>query len=274
MDFQTRVKNHLGTYKCNVMGVAEAGIFNYQGKEYYLDYILPLDNKELNIMEKYRQDFFDSKYKNIKFHRYFHHLNSSQAMCINFFYPLIKEKKLEDIIRLIGLNGEVDYENVAFEKESTIEKGNERKTNFDFYIPLKSGKQVFFEIKYTEREFGKALKDNDHSKKYHNTYEPILDKNQAIKEKAKNEEFFLDNYQIMRNLLHIDNDSYVVFVYPEGNKKIRTTALSARDDVLEQQCKNHFILLRWEELTKKLVETVDPSLRDYFEEFWLKYLNY
>ncbi|GAI49533.1 unnamed protein product, partial [marine sediment metagenome] len=73
----------------------------------------------------------------ISFHKYFHHLNSSQALCINLFFPLIVEEKLDVILELLEIPKNT-ITNACFEKESDIEivAGTDRKTNFDFYLQL------------------------------------------------------------------------------------------------------------------------------------------
>lgn len=279
-DFQTRVKEHLGDYKINKLNVSEEGIFKYQNQEIPYKHILPKEKEKLNIIEKYREDFFNSPYyKDITLHRYFHHLNSSQAMCINFFYPLIKENLLETILNTLGIEGSISYnpDDISFEKESDLETNAERRTNFDFYIRLSNGNKIYFEIKYTENEFGSVRTDDaEHIKKFHDTYMPLIINNPALKEEFKNSDMFLENYQIMRNLSHIDGDSYVVFIYPEGNKAIRNAALSARKDIIKNGWKNHFIPFTWESLIPQLKYNLNSKeLLDYYDkEFCFKYLKY
>lgn len=274
-NFINKVKAHLGKYKENTLKISEDGVFIHNGKKYEYDHIIPKDRYQLNILEKYRTDFFDSSYsKNITLHRYFHHLNSSQAMCINFFYPLINEKLLEKILEVLNVKGSVNYDEVCFEKESELERSSERKTNFDFYIKLVSGINLFFEIKYTENGFGKPKHDAEHKNKFKNTYKPLLDKNPAIKKEFKNESTFLNNYQIMRNLLNINNDSYVIFIYPKDNNPVDKEAFEAKQ-MINDSWQNHFILLTWEEISKKLITHLEyQKLKDYYsKEFINKYLN-
>lgn len=277
-DFQTKIKEHLGVYKRNTLKILENGIFNYKGKELLYEHILPEVNKELNIIEKYRTDFFQSDYKNINLHKYFHHLNSSQAMCINFFYPLIKENLLESILDVIRIKGEINYNSndICFEKESELEINAKRKTNFDFYIKLTSGVKIYFEIKFTENEFGKAKHDVEHKNKFNDIYMPLIKNNPCIKEIFKTEDIFLKNYQVMRNIAHISEDSYVVFIYPKENKGIRKAALAAREEIIESGWGAHFILFTWDDLINELKYSVSSKeLTEYYnKEFSDKYLKY
>ncbi len=277
-DFQTKVKEHLGDYKRNTLKILEDGIFKYKGKDLLYKHILPADEKELNIIEKYRADFFKSDYNNVDFHKFFHHLNSSQAMCINFFYPLIKENLLQSILKVMHIKGEINYnsQDICFEKGSELEKNAKRKTNFDFYIKLTSGIKVYFEIKYTENEFGKARLDENHKNKFSDIYMPLIMNNPAIEDHFKNQDKFLKNYQIMRNIAHVSEDSYVIFIYPMENQGIRKAALSAREDIIARGWGAHFILFTWEDLIKELkYNLTSEEVMDYYnKDFSCKYLEY
>jgi hypothetical protein len=269
-DFETKVKAHLGIYKRNNLKIEENGLYKRNKLPY--EHILPEDKWKANLMEPYRAHFLTAPIK-ITYHTDFHHLNSSQAMCINFFYPLIKENKLDLLLRILGVLGEVDYG--CFEKQSELEVNADRRTNFDFYIKLKSGDQVYFEIKYTEKSFGKAKKDKEHKNKFNDVYKPLLDSNKAINEQCKTEDYFLDNYQIMRNLVHINDESRVVFIYPEDNLSIRKTALAARSEIIADGWERHIILYTWENLIKQLTcQMKSQELIDYYHEFEKKYLKY
>ena len=143
MGFTDDIKMHLSEYKEECY--PDIGNGTYRGKEY--PHIFPKKDIMLNILEKYRESFFGSKHAGIKLHRYFHHLNSSQAMCINFFYPLIKEEKLHIILELLKIKDKsVDYNSVCFEKESDIDQcGNHIPTSFDFFFKTKSDKKFYFD---------------------------------------------------------------------------------------------------------------------------------
>ena len=164
------------------MGIFEHG--HYSGKE--RSHILPLIHERLNLLPHYRDHFYGSHYSKIKFHRYFHHLNSSQALCINLFYPLIAEHRLELITRFLQL-GMTSYPEAIFEKVSDLESGR-RRTNFDFHLRYSDGTEVFFEVKYTERQFGKAPNDLEHQTKYSATYLPLLEKASHLAGKCRDRE--------------------------------------------------------------------------------------
>lgn len=180
---------------------------------------MPTKLKSFNVIEDYRDEFYSSACSEIDFHKYYHHLNSSQALCINLFFPLIVDDKLFLILDLLDIPRQPIKE-ARFEKESDVETGSGRKTNFDFYICLADNTKIYFEIKYTEAEFGKAKNDPEHRFKFTNTYEPLLKNNPYVKCEYSDVNKFLDSYQIMRNLCHINGNSFVVFVYPKANKRL------------------------------------------------------
>lgn len=163
----------------------------------------------------------------------------------------------------------------CFEKESYLEIAKGRRTSFDFYMQIKPNTKIFFEIKYSENGFGKAAKDDEHLSHYYKVYEPLLNNNPAIKDSCKNEEYFLNHYQIMRNLLHIDANSTVVFIYPQDNMKINEEALRARAEVMTPGWESKFILYPWEGLLRELFKHLnDKHLIDYYDAFADKYLKY
>lgn len=269
--YRDNVIQHLGNYKRNELGITQKGLYKYDEKCYLYDHILPIQFKDKNIIDAYCKEFYNSAYSNISPHRYFHHLNSSQAMCINFFYPLIYENLLGIITNILKINDEIDT--ACFEKVSDIESGANNKTNFDFYIKTKNDINIYFEIKYTEYDFAKAKKDDKHKDKYKKVYERLIINNPAINDEYKKQDVFLDNYQIMRNICHINEKNYVVFIYPYGNKKIKESAEKAKNNIITANWGNHFILLTWEDIIKKLIKNLNNCklINYYKDEFVKKY---
>jgi hypothetical protein len=71
----------------------------------------------------------------------------------------------------------------------------------------------------------------------------------------------------MRNLLHIDLNSYVIFIYPKENLNLRMEALSASKKMIENGCEKHLILFTWEERVEKISSLLLPKeLVEYFKE--------
>lgn len=281
MTFQEKVKKHLCEYKNKKFHYTGNGVWKHNGKETPLKYAFkaPLKGEkhpdaDLNLISSYKDKFlqYEKNLKNkIKRHIYFHHMNSSQAMCFNFFYPLFAEKKLELITNFLGYTNEtIDYTSTCFEKESEVEGNERRSTNFDFYFKTLSGKKIYLEIKYTENEFGKVQPDEDHKEKYTNIYSHHLD---SVADKYKSQQKFLENYQIMRNIININKNSYVVFIYPAANEKIKYQAELAKREMLLETFKEHLKLVEWEQLFETARNQITkPELMSQFEEFGEKYL--
>ena len=137
MNFQKIVKENLCNYKHHKLQIKKPGIYNYRGDELKYDHILPKDLKHLNVIKHYRSDFFNSDLSKISYHKYFHHLNSSQALCVNLFFPLIVSDETRIISELLELPTK-SIKSPCFEFVSDIEltKQYSRKTNFDFFCKL------------------------------------------------------------------------------------------------------------------------------------------
>ncbi|GHT59285.1 hypothetical protein AGMMS50239_05570 [Bacteroidia bacterium] len=288
MSYTEKIKTELSEYKEQKYPHLANGEYTYKGKTDYYHHILPKICGELNLIETFRNDFLESDLSKIKFHQYFHHLNSSQAMCINFFFPLFIKQKLDIILKKFKLDNEVvNYVSVKFEKESNIddkkqirEKIPELKqnqtipTSFDFYFETQSGIKFYFEIKYTENEFGCAKKDKnskDYENKYKLKYERIYEEAAKGKIISNDETSFLSQYQIMRNLIHVDDNSYVVFVIPEKNERVYSQATTANKFVVEGYEK-HVKVLTWDSLYKLIDnQNFDCNLKKHFDEFKQKY---
>ncbi|MGK4568162.1 PGN_0703 family putative restriction endonuclease [Flavobacterium sp. 3HN19-14] len=274
MTYQDEIKKHFEDNKKKLFEkVLEDGKWRNSVKKY--PHILPKEEQILNLLPTYRialNEYLNNNKNALKKHIYFHHLNSSQAMCLNFFFPLFEEKELDIILNLFGFeNDEINYSKTCFEKNSDIEKSdkNYRPTSFDFYIETISGKRIFFEIKYTEQEFGKAKEDDIHLNKFNDVYKNNL---RVINEEYHQPNIFLKNYQILRNLICISENSYVVFLYPNKNKKIKNQAESAKDKILNKDIKENLINLTWEELisfTEKNIKSL--KLKKQVKDFKEKY---
>ncbi len=267
MNFQEATKKHLGRYKTQHFPNIADGL--WASKPY--KHIIDKKQERLNLLANYRDMFMKVEAGKINLHGGFHHLNSSQAMCINFFYPLIVEKKLDIILNYLGINdNEVNYATAKFEKKSHLDGvKNRRPTCFDFYFETMSEKKLFFEIKYSEAGFGKAKKDNEHIDKYDKVYAHNLD---AIMPAHRNIDSFLGNYQIMRNIIHLGDNQYLIFLYPAGNKNIAKGAKLAKDKFIRGDLVKNFYDVTWEELVSfALAQVSCEKLIGQYLEFQNKY---
>lgn len=242
MNFSDRTKDRLASYKATAFPHLQCGLWKKNKQPY--PHILPEDNKFDNLLTTYRDSlitYLDEQ--QIKLHSDFHHLNSSQAMCFNFFFPLYQERTLELITDFLGLTNEtVNYDTVCFEKNGLEVKFGRRPTTFDFFFETTSGKRLHFEIKYTEGEFGKAEIDSD---KFDSVYSKFL---KPLNISFHSSQSFFDNYQILRNLIHIDDNSFVIFVYPQDNDGVSSGAARVKTDFLVPNYHDHFFAATWDKL--------------------------
>lgn len=251
MTFQQEIKKWLSYYKEASFSELEDGKWRKNGLSY--SHILPEEYWFNNLLPEYRIELENYiRSRKIKRHPDFHHLNSSQAMCLNFFYPLIKEEKLQLIIQFLNLEDEsVDYDSVCFEKPSKIESElGYRPTSFDFYFKTNNSKEIHFEIKFTEQEFGKAIHDTEHLDKYESVYKHHCS---AINADYSNCNYFLNYYQLLRNVIHVSYNSYVVFLFPENNIKIKHQAEFAKTNLVKPAFQQNVINCTWE----SLIEFID-----------------
>ena len=221
MDFINREKQRLSLIKKNDMKIEESGVWRLKKRPH----ILPDEYKN--------RVFLDGlTLPEIQFHKCYHHLNSSQSLCINFFQKFRQsndgEKYLKELIgRIIG----IDTKNLSIESEFEYkpEKDSDG-TYFDFFVRLSNGIRVFFEIKYTESTFGGLSKKpsgyDSYDEKYSKVHKSILSKSLDM-QNMNPDDFYGKNresgnvYQIHRNIMHIQSTSdYVVFLYPFENEKL------------------------------------------------------
>jgi len=278
MPFSNENKNHYHGYE--VQPIFDClddphGLWR-NNPEKVLKYAFRPDKSDFNLIPPYKAKFLDyekklEEPKKIKRHMYFHHMNSSQAMCINFFFPLFQEHSLELITDYFGFAGErVNYDTVQFEKLSEIEPHyGHSPTNFDFYFETEIGKKFFFEIKYTEYQFASAPEDEEHVIKYEKAYSNHLT---AISKEFHGCQKFLGNYQLMRNLIHVGQNSYVIFIYPEDNIRIRREAEMAKNQIVTDEFRSNIRTVTWEDIFKKVSQRVSKGeLKEHFAEFGRKY---
>jgi hypothetical protein len=274
LTYQQEIKNWLSEHKTTHYKDLEDGIWKRNKRPY--PHILPIDNWFDNLLPEYKTELKNYIVdKKIKRHRDFHHLNSSQAMCLNFFYPLIIEKKLDLVLLALGIKDDyIKYDSLCFEKDSEIELAmGYRPTSFDFYFKTNNEKDIYFEIKYTEQKFGKAKSDNEHFKKYDLVYKKHCTVITAEHDNCKS---FLNYYQLMRNIVHVSEKSYVIFLYPENNKKIRQEAEFAKSTLAKSDYQSNIKNITWENLIEHVnsfelgSEKLDKHMIDFKRKYNIK----
>lgn len=211
--FDQRVKNELSKYRTSSLGISDQG--TWRGRPY--GHILPPYARRCNIIPSIREAFWNSPMRNVKLHADFHHLNSSQGLCFNLFYPYLGSKgylkMLLDALRVDGYPGD----GAAFEyTPDPLEK-----TSIDFLLPLQSGARVLIEVKYAETSFGSAKKDREHLNKFSLIYRPHFDG--RFMPEYEQADAFLDHYQILRNIWHLrgEEGDLAVFLLPRSNEALQ-----------------------------------------------------
>lgn len=276
MNFRDSICKHLAEYKVINLGITEDGIFRYRTRDVPKAHILPHRHRRLNILDEYRGSFYSSDdYKKIeaqrKFHRCFHHLNSSQALCINLFYPLMAESGLGLVANFIGIESAFDLQ-AYFEQESDMEKAG-RLTHFDFYMRHSGGNEVFFEVKYTECKFARVAADAGHKDKFQRVYRPLVEKSAFLCKECRKESVFLENYQILRNLVHLKPTSHVVFLFPSANTSLKSEAVEAYKNLLTDAGRERARIIYLENIVSYFeAECRIGPLAVYYPMFRRKYL--
>lgn len=212
--FAKVMKAHLAGYKEVDMPGVPDGIHYSSGRRYA--HILPPEMRELNILPSTRAAFwryFKAQCGDVGLHTDFHHLNSSQAFAFNLFFPLMAERANHAaVLRALGVQS-VELASWRFE---AIPDGNER-TAVDFYARYTSGTQLLCEVKLTESSFGSAAPNKARLAKRESHYLPALS-GKIASEWLEEDKFFL-NYQLLRNLSHVnlDRGDQLVFLMPRAN---------------------------------------------------------
>ena len=285
--FQDKVKAHMEEYNGQNNELVDKKGGAWKGKGSFAHILRDSQNDWMfNLLLPYREVgslVQDIQKGVIKKHMYAHHLNSSQMMCMNFFYPLMIEDRLDIILKAINSKIKWGKPVALFEFNSPMEVGkaaelNKEKlfgepTNFDFFITTSNGYRVYFEIKYTEAEFGAPeKKNNSYPQKYYDKFEVYKSLiPYCFKDEYKaNADYFLDHYQLMRNLIHLQSSNdFVVYLVP-GENPIISEAEEIKNvlNSLQDNCK----VVKWEDII--IVVENEPLLKDYYAEFKKKYLDF
>lgn len=258
---------HLANYKVSVLGIAANGFWKRNLQEY--PHILPLENRELNILGPYREEFWSwFRTQTIKLHPDFHHLSSSQAMCFNLFFPFVAEKgkhiqQLRDMFPVDGIVREARFEAVLNEQEGT---------NFDFHVTADSS--ILFEVKLTEEAFGGATPDVSHLSKFERVYSPALAG--KFKPAFCSSDVFLRHYQIMRNVWNLEASKAdkLVCLVPKANVSLARD-LGFLDSCLSDTYRPRVCVAFLEDVLNAVEVNVPDGatrMREHFSEFRQKYI--
>lgn len=214
-NYQAALKRHLAEYATRRLGVREAGV--YQGRAYR--HILPARLRFLNVLEGIRAEVqkYLRAHRSVQLHRYFHHLNSSQALTFNLFYPFLAAGREANQILTDALDVGSGVGAWQFEFVPDAAEG----TNVDVAWRSSTGGQVFCEVKLSEQEFGAADRDARHRRKRVAVYLPRLQG--LVDDSLLEERQFFRHYQLLRNIALLGDDvsNRLIILIPKENDLLR-----------------------------------------------------
>src|SRR5690242_9119482 len=135
MDYQDRLTRQLRDYKARHSPALEDGNGSGAGEPSTSPDILPKDQYRLNILSGIRERFwrwFETVDLPLTRDPFFHHLNSSQALAFNLFFPFVDEstKRVDSrLLQALGLSADLSY---VGEFEKVLDRAEN--TSFDFYL--------------------------------------------------------------------------------------------------------------------------------------------
>lgn len=274
MTYRDRLTQRLLAYKAASLPGLEDGVWSHRGTLKAYPHILPKEQYRLNILPGIRDRFWswlENAKPRISRHRYFHHLNSSQAMAFNLFFPLVEEdtRRVDPrLLKAIGLPADVPYTG-HFEKVFDRDEN----TNFDFYLEEPAGKKVFFELKLSEAEFGSCRNDPRHCRKLEEHYRPWL--TDHVDALWLEHSTFFKHYQILRNVSYLGRhpESGLVFIFPKANESLAESE-NAIKRIVSKSLAPRVAILYLEYLVARLLTLTedDTALHEHFLRLKEKYV--
>ena len=77
----------------------------------------------------------------------------------------------------------------------------------------------------------------------------------------------------MRNLVHINKNRFVFFIYPRKNKTIDKQATFAKNHILTSNGQNNFKILYIEDIIDEILkQNISPKINNQYKEFKVKYI--
>jgi hypothetical protein len=276
--YEKTLKAHLDEYRRGRLGGVESGNLLANGVERPYGHILPTKLQWLNILEPFRAEVMQYQTANgLRLHRYFHHLNSSQAFAFNLFIPLFQHAP-EKLARVLNTPAVL-----SLQLEQSADP--DERTQIDVQWMVDERTWVYCEVKLSEGEFGTTEGAGRHSRKLEETYRPVLDRyvsDQIWDDKGARFYQFQDVYQHLwlaargghetdevRFLLPRAND-ILIEQYHEAMSLVgpalkSRTRLIYVEDVLRQLARSHDTAWYGRLLEEKYVPTSQPDAGPFSE---------
>jgi len=274
MKYQDRLRSHLVKYKFRVMRVLESGALKgpRTGALAERPHVLPAGQERLNVLAPYRERFWTEfeRGEGRALAPDFAHLNSSQALGFNLFYPLVVDKAWAGAVlqELIGLK-EAKVRVAAFEYTGDAYEG----TRFDFFAELESGERLYFEPRLAEigfRTLDVPPRERDrllerHARRLEGVVEP--------KWLAPEEVF--RRYELLRALACLRRpENRLYLVLPRANQPL-LQAFAILPDIATPAAAQRVHMLHLEDAVEGLVALArgrDERLRQHYRELRDKYI--
>lgn len=270
---------HLIQYKKMDLKINDSG--KWMGREY--EHILPKSIGKYNLLSPFAEDFYWEKLRDT--HK--HHLNSSQSLAFNYFFPFIEnnmgvdENKLSSIFNA-KIGSSINIKSIELEKYSHIEDVIENKslvgnTTFDVFFYCEGGEKVSIEVKYSENGFGRAKNDEKHQQKFVDCYQKYINEkhlDQYFSSEYLKMEKFLKHYQLMRNLIHLGEEDWtVVFLFPKNNEIVRREAELIPAIIKDEKLLSRVHIIFWEDLLETTIDMFlqKTNMKSYYNKLNEKY---
>jgi hypothetical protein len=270
--YAEKLLQQLAGYKQRALPGVPDGTSKHSGEVRPYAHILPDESYQSNILPGIRDAFwrwFESQAPALTLQPLFHHLDSSQAMAFNLFFPFLRDGGVDErLLDVLGISAEAGYEG-RFEKVLDPAEN----TRFDFYLEGPSGLKIFFDVKLCEDGFGSCDDDEHHRQKLERHYRPHL--HEHVDAKWLEPEAFFANYRVLRNLSYLGRhpDSGLVFIFPKASEPLMEAENSIKM-IVSKSLAPRIAILYLEYLVERILEAVadDEALRKHFLEFRDKYV--
>lgn len=217
-NYQRTLEAHLRSYKHHRLGVSLSGEYRSKTRTVVRAHILPHNLRLLNIIEPIRGEFqrYLRQHSEVRLHKYFHHLNSSQALAFNLFLPFALQGPEAGALLARALGAPDPIGDFCFEFVPDEGEG----TNVDVAWQGRDSQWTFCEVKLSEKEFGKAADDDRHRRKLAGTYAPRLAG--VVSPQLLEPERFFAHYQILRNVALIAKRplARLIILFPQENENL------------------------------------------------------
>lgn len=74
----------------------------------------------------------------------------------------------------------------------------------------------------------------------------------------------------MRGLTHMDENSYLIVLYPRENWAVRERALYIKDNIIEEAKQQNFIPMVWEDVIEGIMKRNKDNDVAWYYESWFK----